>query len=198
MGGAKMSIGMSLLAILHQAPAYGMHLKNQFEARTGGMWPLNVGQVYSTLGRYERDGLVRVLEEGTEGQKVYELTDAGRERLRSWFGTPTQTVPPARDELVLKLVMATGQQGISPPDVIQAERRSAVELLQELTLLKRKDTPDSDIGWAFLLDSLVFQTEARVRWLDDCETRLRRQGIPSTAADAAQPSPLQKASEVSR
>jgi DNA-binding PadR family transcriptional regulator len=193
-----MSIGMSLLAILHQAPAYGMHLKNEFEARTGGMWPLNVGQVYSTLARYERDGLVRVLEEGAEGQKVYELTPAGRERLRSWFGTPTQKLPPARDELVLKLVMATGQQGVSSPDVIQAERRSAVELLQELTLLKRKDAPDSDIGWAFLLDSLVFQTEARVRWLDDCETRLRRQGIPSTAADTLLSSPLQESSEVSR
>jgi DNA-binding PadR family transcriptional regulator len=193
-----MSIGMSLLAILHQAPAYGMHLKNEFEARTGAMWPLNVGQVYSTLARYERDGLVRVLEEGAEGQKVYELTDAGRERLRSWFGTPTKSLPPARDELVLKLVMATGQQGVSSLDVIQAERRNAVELLQELTLLKRKDIPDSDLGWAFLLDSLVFQTEARVRWLDDCEARLRRQGVPSTVAGVPFPSPLHETSEVSR
>ena len=77
-----MSIGMSLLAILHQAPAYGMQLKNEFETRTGGMWPLNVGQVYSTLARYERDGLVRVVQEGAEGQKVYELTEAGGERLQ--------------------------------------------------------------------------------------------------------------------
>jgi hypothetical protein len=81
--------------------------------------------------------------------------------------------------------------------VIQAERRSAVELLQELTLLKRKETPNSDIGWAFLLDSLVFQTEARVRWLDDCETRLRRQGIPSTVTGTPLPSPVQT-SQVSR
>ena len=193
-----MSIGMSLLAILQRAPAYGMHLKNEFEARTGAMWPLNVGQVYSTLSRYERDGLVRVVEEGAEGQKVYELTDAGGERLQSWFDTPTKTLPPARDELVLKLVMATGQVGVSSLDVIQAERRSAVELLQELTLLKRKEGPDNDIGWAFLLDSLVFQTEARVRWLDDCEARLRRQGVPQTEPATPLPSPLHEGSEASR
>jgi DNA-binding PadR family transcriptional regulator len=193
-----MSIGMSLLAILHDAPAYGMHLKNEFEARTGSMWPLNVGQVYSTLARCERDGLVRMVEDGPEGQKVYDLTDAGRERLRSWFETPTKTLPPARDELVLKLVMATGQRGVSSLDVIQAERRNAVELLQELTLLKRKESPDGDVGWAFLLDSLVFQTEARVRWLDDCEARLRRRGDPSTRPDAPITSPVHDTSEVSR
>src|SRR5713101_6203089 len=98
-----MSIGMSLLAILEEAPTYGLRLKHEFEARTGTMWPLNVGQVYSTLGRLERDGLVRVLEQGSDGQKVYEITEAGRGRLHAWFDTPTQMLPPARDELVLKL-----------------------------------------------------------------------------------------------
>jgi DNA-binding PadR family transcriptional regulator len=169
-----MSVAMSLLAILGEAPTYGLRLKNEFEARTGTMWPLNVGQVYSTLARLERDGLVRVLEERADGQKVYELTSAGLERLRSWFATPTQTLPPARDELVLKLVMAVGRVGVDLQDVIQAERRGAVELLQELTLLKRKGTPEKDLGWAFVLDSLIFQTEARVRWLDDSEARHRR------------------------
>jgi DNA-binding PadR family transcriptional regulator len=193
------SIGMSLLALLQEGPTYGLHLKNGFEARTGAMWPLNVGQVYGTLARYERDGLVRVIEEGTEGQKVYEVTAAGAERLRTWFETPTQTLPPARDELVLKLVMAIGHQGTQPNDVIQAERRSSVELLQELTRLKRNRSLDQDLGWAFLLDSLIFQTEARVRWLDDCETRLRKGSIPS-ALPATAPTSIdaQEITEVSR
>src|SRR5712692_10299795 len=143
-----MSVAMSLLAILEEAPTYGLRLKNEFEARTGTMWPLNVGQVYSTLGRLERDGLVRVLEERADGQKVYELTDAGLGRLRSWFATPTQMLPPARDELVLKLVMAVGHLGVNLQDVIQAERRGAVELLQELTVLKRGSL-EQDLGWAF-------------------------------------------------
>jgi DNA-binding PadR family transcriptional regulator len=153
------------------------------------MWPLNVGQVYSTLGRLERDGLVRVLEEQPDGQKLYELTGAGLGRLRSWFDTPTQMLPPARDELVLKLVMAVGRVGVDLQDVIQAERRGAVELLQELTLLKRKGSPEKeDLGWAFVLDSLIFQTEARVRWLDDSEARHHRfesSSIPNQPAQQA-------------
>ncbi len=181
-----MSVAMSLLAILEEAPTYGLRLKNEFEARTGTMWPLNVGQVYSTLARLERDGLVRVLEERADGQKLYELTDAGLGRLRSWFDTPTQMLPPARDELVLKLVMAVGHVGVNLQDVIQAERRGAVELLQELTLLKRKGSPQKDLGWAFVLDSLIFQTEARVRWLDDSEARHRRLESSSVPHQPAQ------------
>jgi DNA-binding PadR family transcriptional regulator len=194
-----MSIAMSLLAILEDAPTYGLHLKKEFEARTGTMWPLNVGQVYGTLARFERDGLVRVLEEGPEGQKVYEITEAGSERLRSWFETPAQALPPARDETVLKLIMAVRQEVVSPQDVIQAERRSAVELLQELTVHKRGDSFDRDPGWAVLLDNLVFQTEARIRWLDDCEARLRRQTLSLALTETRRYSAADhKRSEVSR
>jgi DNA-binding PadR family transcriptional regulator len=197
-GGFGVSVAMSLLAILEEGPTYGLHIKNEFEARTGSIWPLNVGQVYSTLGRLERDGLVRVLEERPDGQKVYGVTEGGRDRLRAWFDTPTQTLPPARSELVLKLIMSVGRQGVRPEDVIQAERRSALELLQEFTLLKRRGTLESDLGWAFLLDSLIFETEARVRWLDDCEARLSRRGIPSSRTAAPSAAPDHETSEVSR
>jgi DNA-binding PadR family transcriptional regulator len=192
-----MSIAMSVLAILEEGPTYGLRLKNEFEARTGMMWPLNVGQVYSTLARLERDGLVRVVEEGPDGQKLYEVTKPGLDRLRSWFDTPTQMLPPARDELVLKLVMAVDRDGVALQDVIQAERRGAVELLQELTLLKRRGTPESDLGWAFVLDSLIFQTEARVRWLDDSEARLHRhESAPVPHQPPQQARTLEEKSEV--
>jgi len=194
-----MSIAMSLLAILEEAPTYGLRLKNEFEARTGTMWPLNVGQVYSTLGRLERDGLVRALEEGSPAQRLYEVTEAGLSRLRSWFDTPTQMLPPERDELVLKLVMAVGHERVNLQDVIQAERRGAVELLQELTLLKRKGPQGKDLGWAILLDSLIFQTEARVRWLDDSEARLHRPGSSSVPHEPLrQATTVQETSEVKR
>lgn len=193
-----MSIAMSLLSILEENPSYGLHLKNEFEARTGAMWPLNVGQVYGTLSRFERDGLVRVIDEGSEGQKVYGVTEAGRDRLRGWFDTPTQTLPPARDPLVLKLIMAIGRDGPRPDEVIQRERRSAVQLLQELTVLKRNGSMESDLGWAFLLDSLIFQTEARVRWLDDCDARLRKGDLTGGSGRRPVPSPTaRKTSEVS-
>ena len=166
---------MSLLAILDGGPSYGLQLRNEFEARTGGVWPLNVGQVYTTLDRLDRDGLVKQLAEpGPEGQKIYKITPAGRRRLKGWFTGPIPPGAPSRDELVLKLIMAASRGTPAAADVIQAERRAAIELLQEYTQLKRNGRSDTELGWLFLLDSLIFQTEARVRWLDACEARLAR------------------------
>lgn len=169
-----MSVGMSLLAVLDEGPSYGLQLKNEFEARTGGVWPLNVGQVYTTLRRLQRDGFVEAdSSDAVESQKVYALTLAGRERLDAWFRQPAAGDPPAREELVLKLVMASRRGRREALDVVQTERRGAVELLQQFTRLKR-DTPDpADVGWLLLLDALIFATEARVRWLDTCETRIQ-------------------------
>jgi DNA-binding PadR family transcriptional regulator len=168
-----MSVGMSLLAILEDSPSYGLNLKNEFEARTGGIWPLNVGQVYTTLGRFQRDGLVEAKSEAeSESQKVYALTDRGRTQLDEWFQEARPRGAPSREELVLKVVMASRRSDADAARVIQAERRNAVELLQQYTRLKRDRPEPSDLGWQFLLDSLIFQTEARVRWLDACESRL--------------------------
>jgi DNA-binding PadR family transcriptional regulator len=194
------SVGMSLLAILDEQSMYGLQLKNEFETRTGGVWPLNVGQVYTTLARLERDGLVDP-GEANNGQRFYQISEAGRARLAEWFEQPIHTRPPSRDELVLKLVMALGRQAGDPHDVIQRERRAAVELLQEYTRLKRGAPVASDLGWLFLLDSLIFQTEARVRWLDACEARLEKTGsdrITPLPASASPPTRTNYRSEVPR
>lgn len=182
-----MSVGMSLLSILGEGPTYGLRLKNEFEARTGGVWPLNVGQVYTTLARLQRDGLVDVQnEEDTESQKFYEITDRGQALLREWFEESSGGGTPSRDELVLKLVMVARRNKADGVRVIQAERRQAVELLQGYTRLKRDAPTDADLGWLFLLDSLIFQTEARVRWLDACEARLQTMRSHSrTESDAS-------------
>jgi DNA-binding PadR family transcriptional regulator len=192
------SIGMSLLAILDEGATYGLQLKNEFEARTGGVWPLNVGQVYTTLSRLERDGFVDA-RDADHGQRFYEITPTGRARLSEWFDRPIPTTPPSRDELVLKLVMALGRRTGDPQDVIQGERRAAVELLQEYTRLKREPPSGADLGWLFLLDSLIFQTEARVRWLDACEARLRKAEPGRREAEPVpEPDPSRSKSEVRR
>ena len=166
-----MSVPMSILAILQEGPSYGLQLKNEFEGRTGSIWPLNVGQVYTTLARLSRDGLVRQRTSGDE--KLYTITAAGKQLLAEWFARPLGNRAQTRDELVLKLVLAFGRDGVRPSDVIQAERKAAIQELQDYTRLKR-EAAESDLGWLFLLDSLIFQAEARVRWLDACEARLKR------------------------
>lgn len=194
-----MSVGMSLLAILDEGPSYGLQLKNEFERRTGGVWPLNVGQVYTTLQRLQRDGLVRAeSSEVAESQKLYALTPQGRERLSAWFSEPAADGPPAREELVLKLVMASRRNRDDALAVVQTERRGAVQLLQQYTRLKRDAGSDSDLGWLFLLDSLIFSTEARVRWLDSCESRIEVGGTaPSGPQSQATPADEVQREEVS-
>src|SRR5947199_7472763 len=115
---------MSLLALLAEGPSYGLQLKNAFEDRTGGIWPLNVGQVYTTLDRLERDGLVAP--DGSVGtQKRYAITPAGRDLLSTWFGEGSAPAAPARDELVLKLVLPLEQPSLYPASVRQAARKRA-------------------------------------------------------------------------
>ena len=80
-----MSVRHALLALLSEGPKYGLQLREEFEARTGEVWPLNVGQVYTTLQRLERDGLVES-DERRRGRAAEGLPDHGRRRGRSWPG----------------------------------------------------------------------------------------------------------------
>jgi DNA-binding PadR family transcriptional regulator len=176
-----MSVKHSLLALLEQGPMYGYQLRAEFERRTGGTWPLNVGQVYSTLTRLERDGLV--IEQGSdaEGHVVYELTPGGRDEVAQWFATPVARTQPARDELAIKLALAVTVTGVDVGSMVQRQRSATMSSLQEYTRLKAgaAGTEAADLAWSLVLDSLVFHAEAEIRWLDHCETRLRRAAIAS-------------------
>ena len=85
-----MSVRHALLALLSEGPKYGLQLREEFEARTGEVWPLNVGQVYTTLQRLERDGLVESDGDGQDGpQKGFRITSAGARELSGWLRTPS-------------------------------------------------------------------------------------------------------------
>jgi DNA-binding PadR family transcriptional regulator len=165
------SIRHSLLALLSTGPMHGYGLKTEFEAATADVWPLNVGQVYTTLGRLERDGLVTA-EDGAEGQKVYEITDAGRGELARWFETPVPREVIPRQELAIKLVFAMRSGLADVTAVVQRQRVATVRALQDITRLKTAAESGDDVAWLLMLDSLVFQAEAEVRWLEMCEVRL--------------------------
>ncbi|MER8040545.1 PadR family transcriptional regulator [Streptomyces hydrogenans] len=191
-----MSIRHGLLALLEHGPRYGSQLRTEFESRTGATWPLNVGQVYTTLGRLERDGLVGQSGEDGAGHALYAITDAGRAELRTWFEKPVDRTSPARDELAIKLAMAVGAPGVDIRAVIQSQRRHTVKAMQDYTRLKAQalaaleDTASrerDDVAWLLVLEQLIFQTEAEARWLDHCESRLIRLSA-TTVAPAPTPS----------
>lgn len=174
-----MSVKQALLALLEQGPMYGYQLRTEFEQRTGATWPLNVGQVYTTLTRLERDGLVEGAGDDGEGHVVYRITGAGREEVAAWFTTPVARTQPPRDELAIKLALAVTVPGVDVGTVIQQQRSATMAALQDYTRLKRsgraaKPVEPADLAWSLVLDSLVFDAEAEVRWLDHCEARLRR------------------------
>jgi DNA-binding PadR family transcriptional regulator len=174
-----MSIRHGLLALLEDGPRYGYQLRAEFESRTGGTWPLNVGQVYTTLARLERDELVQPAGADDEGHVFYALTAGGHTEVRTWFTTPVQRESRPRDELAIKLALAIATPGVDVRAVVQRQRTDTLRALRDYTRLKaRADEPD--LAWLLVLDSLIFQAEAEVRWLDHCEARLtRRTPAPS-------------------
>jgi DNA-binding PadR family transcriptional regulator len=169
-----MSVRYALLALVSEGPKYGLQLRQEFEERTGEVWPLNVGQVYQTLQRLERDGLVESDDESEEGpQKLFRITTQGVEELAEWLRTPPDLSSPPRDDLVIKVLIAIRLPGVDVRDVIQAHRRHLVELMQQWTRIKGEAAPD-DLSLGLVVDAELFRLDSVIRWLDAADGRLRR------------------------
>lgn len=166
-----MAVREGLLALLREGPSHGYQLKTAFEAATGGTWPLNVGQVYTTLDRLQRDGFVT--SEEVDGQKRYAITPAGREELVGWWSTVPGDAPPPRDELLLKVLLAVEDGPDHALDVVTRHRTALTRLLQQRRRATRPGTQD-DLPAALVAEALVTRAEADLRWLDLCEARILR------------------------
>jgi DNA-binding PadR family transcriptional regulator len=186
-----MSVRHALLALLTEGPKYGLQLRDEFEARTGEVWPLNVGQVYTTLQRLERDALVESEGDGdadTGPQKYFRITPAGRADLESWLHTPSDPTPP-RDELVIKVLVALRLPGVDTAEVVQVHRRHVVELMQRYTRMK-EDAAD-DLALALVADAEIYRLDGVIRWLDAADARLKRAAAlpPLADGDGSAPAP---------
>lgn len=169
-----MSVRHAMLALLSEGPKYGLRLREEFQDRTGEVWPLNVGQVYTTLQRLERDGLVESDDSADDGpQKSFRITPAGERELAAWLRTPPDLSSPPRDELVMKVLVAVRVPGTDPHAVIQAHRRYLVQLMQQWTRIK-EDESDGSLGLLLAVDAELFRLDSLVRWLDVADVRLKR------------------------
>ena len=186
-----MSIPYALLALLSEGPKYGLQLRQEFEAGTGEVWPLNVGQVYTTLQRLERDGLVESDDTTVDGpQKRFRITSEGEAELDLWLRTPPDLASPPRDELVIKVLVALRVGGVDVHEVVQVHRRYLVELMQQWTRLK-KDLAEHDLGFALVVDAELFRLDSVIRWLDAADGRLKRAASDGVDGRPSQP-PLPK------
>jgi DNA-binding PadR family transcriptional regulator len=180
------SVPHALLALLSEGPKHGLRLQGEFESRTGEVWPLNVGQVYTTLGRLERDGLVETDGDGERSRKRYRITETGTQELAGWLRTPPDLVPPPRDELVIKVLVALQIPQIDIRTVLQVHRRHVIEVMQRYTRIKAEASED-DVPLALVADAQLFRLEAIVRWLDAADARLKQPLSSPPAPTAASP-----------
>ncbi|WES66149.1 PadR family transcriptional regulator [Microbacter sp. GSS18] len=198
-----MSVRQSLLAILDQGPCYGYQLRAEFDRRTGSTWPLNVGQIYNTLDRLERDGLVTKGEIDAQGHVFWAITDAGRAENRRWLDSPVPRGQGTRDELAIKLAVAATLPGVDVGELIRTQRDASVARLRALQRTSGADASEDpeELARSIVADAMIFAAEAEVRWLERTERALAthprremalapsterpRRGRPAKADDAA-------------
>lgn len=187
-----MSVRNGLVALLAERPMGVYELRKEFDARTGGTWPLNIGQVYTTIQRLVRDGLVEPVPEdyGPADVDPYRLTEAGYAEAEQWWSRPVDRGAPARDELAIKLALAVTSPDVDVAAVVHAQRVESMRALRDYTRLKARlpETPTtSDLAWGLVLDNLIFGAEAEVRWLDHVEAAVARAQVVHQASEATQP-----------
>ena len=163
-----MTVRYALLALLLHGPASSHELRRRFDALTGEVWPLNIGQVSTTMQRLQRDGHVEREGTGSEPGAPWRLTSAGQEFVGAWWKSPVVREPRGRDELVVKLVLAMSTPGIDVLALIRQQRRSLERHLDDLSGL-RENTSDRDLPGRMVLDHHTFVTEAEIRWLSAVE-----------------------------
>jgi DNA-binding PadR family transcriptional regulator len=164
-----MTVRRSLLAILDQAPCYGYQLRAEFERRTNGAWPVNIGQVYGTLDRLERSGHARRGDPDVHGHVYWRITAAGRAELATWWATPTAHGRSFRDDMVMKVTLAATLPGVDAAAVIAAELTAVGHRLAELRVAAGSA---SDLPAALVTEARRIAAEAERGWLVSAAERI--------------------------
>ncbi len=170
----------AILALLAQEPGHGYDLKGRLEGQFGAAWPVvNIGQVYSTLGRLERDGLVtsEAVAQGHRPEKrVYHITEPGRAQLRQWFESPTEA-PRLTDDIFMKLLLASlpGVAGhVDRRAILERQRASWLQLLRDVNA--RALASDPDEPGTLLMEGAILHLQADLKWLELYERHLSSGG----------------------
>jgi len=171
------SVKYALLALLDFTPSYGLQLHSLMEDTLGDSWSINVGQVYSTLSRLERDKFVKRLpdsELSDEDRNMYAITPEGKKELEEWLREPLSREYRLRDVVFAKLVLSHMSGQVSPDEVLQAQRRQLLKETHELTQLRVEADSANSISWILVLESAIMHLEADMKWLDLCEHSLEK------------------------
>ena len=162
------SLKYGVLGLLAEEPLHGYEVKNRFEAMLGGTWEVNIGQVYTTLQRLERDGLVRpVGSRGDRGKLLYELLEPGRTALNAWLSAPDQGPQRLHEEFYVKLLLATRLANGDLGPLLARQKRAYLQLLRDLNQLEDRAKRDGRNDLARLVRGALLHTEADIKWIDE-------------------------------
>ena len=163
-----MSLKYGVLGLLVGQPLHGYEVKNRFEAMLGGTWDVNIGQVYTTLQRLERDGLVRpVGRRGDRGKQLYELSPEGREALDQWLAEPDAGPQQLHEDIYVKLLLATRVANGDLSQLLARQKRAYLQRLRDLNRLEERARRDGRVDLARLVRGALLHTEADLKWMDE-------------------------------
>lgn len=170
-----MSVKNVLLGLLTERPRYGYELLSAMDSLSVSSRDpaVNSGQIYSTLERLERGGLITRINPADvdPNQRIsYQATEQGRQQLLEWLASPVPAYAP-RDEFTAKLLLAVQLEGIDPLQVIRTQRGYLYQALHQVTRA-REDLDPGDIARKLVHDKTIMHLEADLRWLDIAEVRL--------------------------
>ncbi|HKD74560.1 MAG TPA: PadR family transcriptional regulator [Ktedonobacterales bacterium] len=175
-----MSLKFGILGLLTEEPLHGYEVKSRFESMLGGTWEVNIGQIYSTLQRLERDGLVEAVgERGDRGKLAYRLTEPGNRELEHWLAEPESEPQLLREDLFVKLLLLyrLGNQHLQ--ELLLRQRRVFLQRLRDLADLERRARTDGRDDLVLLAKGAAIHTEADIKWLDLCLEELGPMPPPS-------------------
>jgi len=165
------------LALLSKQPTHGYDLLQTYEELFSTVLPpLNAGQIYTTLSRLERDGLVRkyaVEQVGKPDKLIYELTGAGQQVLSEWFAAPI-TGPRIKDNFFIKLISAHMSGLADAQALIDSQRRQYLQNLHDLNNMVLQKEISDDPNKFLLIQGAILHLKADIAWLDLCEEELGR------------------------
>ncbi len=184
-----MPVRHAVLGLLAQRPRHGYELRAAFEAVAGGEenWDVKPAQIYTTLNRMEKSGLVEeqsVEQDGGPEKRIYAITSAGYKTLQDWF-TEGTTPEHQRDEFFVKLMLGLVSGAADPYQLIQIQRAHLYRELHAITTQRTRVDPGKELAKILLLDKAAMHLEADLRWLDMTEARLdeiKRQPLPEPEA----------------
>ena len=163
-----MSLKYGVLGLLKAEPLHGYEVKSRFEAMLGGTWEVNIGQVYTTLQRLERDGLVRpVGGRGDRGKLLYELSAEGQRALDEWLIQPDSGPQQLHEDIYVKLLLATRIANGNLQEMLARQKRTYLQRLRDLNRLEKRARSEGRVDLARLVRGALLHAEADLKWMDE-------------------------------